>query len=204
MALGDPYVELDALKSYLKISTSDTTDDSELGMALDSASRGIEDFCHRQFHDAGVPTARTYTPDDYCWVEVDDFSTITGLVVKTAAGNDGVFGTTWTAADYQLEPLNGVVDGRPGWPYSKIRTVGSRRFRCGHRATVQVTAQWGWTAVPDAVKQACLIIAAETFKLKDAPFGVAGFGEFGMIRVKDNPMAMRKLQPYRRYSVLVA
>lgn len=202
MALGDPYATLPELKSYLKI--TDAADDAELNDALASASKGIEDFCHRQFNSAGAVSARTYHPDSHCMVEVDDFSTTAGLVVKTAAGNDGVFGTTWLAADYQLEPLNGVVDGRPGWPYWKIGSVGSRTFRCVNRATVEVTANWGWAAVPSPVKQACLIIAAETFKLKDAPFGVAGFGEFGAVRVRDNPMVMRKLQPYARYSVLVA
>jgi hypothetical protein len=39
--------------------------------------------------------------------------------------------------------------------------------------------------------------------LKDAPFGVAGFGEFGAVRVRNNPRAMALLQPYRRLPVLV-
>jgi hypothetical protein len=65
------------------------------------------------------------------------------------------------------------------------------------RRAVQITALWGWSAVPDPVKQATLIIAAEQWKLKDAPFGVAGFGEFGPIRVRDNPMAASLLARYR-------
>src|SRR5437879_3426515 len=102
MALGDPYASLTQLKSYLKI--TDTADDSELDAALSSASKGIEDFCHRQFNDAGVATARVYHPEDHHWVEVDDFSTTTGLVVKTSAGSTGIFESTWSAADYQVEP----------------------------------------------------------------------------------------------------
>jgi hypothetical protein len=68
---------------------------------------------------------------------------------------------------------------------------------------LQVTARWGWTAVPAAVKQACLILASETFRLKGAPFGVANMDQFGPIRVRDNPMAQKKLMPYALDPVMV-
>jgi hypothetical protein len=202
MALGDPYASLTQLKSYLKI--TDTTEDDELDDALKSASRGIEDFCGRQFNDAVTASARVYYPEHPCLVEVDDFHTITGLVVKTDEGDDGTYETTWDAADYQLKPLNGIVSGQTGWPWSEVWAVESRRFpRCVRRASVEVTARWGWAAVPAPVKQACLIVAAETFKLKDAPFGVAGFGDFGAVRVRESPMAKAKLAPYVRDAALV-
>jgi hypothetical protein len=72
------------------------------------------------------------------------------------------------------------------------------------RAPLQVTARWGWTAVPAPVADACLILAEEDFKLKDSPFGVGGYGQFGIIRVRDNPMAARMLAPYRRDAVMAA
>lgn len=203
MAIGDSYATLTQLKSYLKITDAD--DDSELTDALASASKGITKFCGRQFNKETSATARTYRPTHAGLAMVDDFHTTTGLVIATA-DDDGVFDTTWTSADYELEPFNGVRDGEPGWPYWKIRVVDSSAlsFPLASRATLQVTAQWGWAAVPAPVKQACLILAAETFKLKDAPFGVAGFGDFGAVRVRDNPMAKAKLIPYRRNAVLVA
>ena len=43
-----------------------------------------------------------------------------------------------------------------------------------------------------------------TFKLKDAPFGVAGMAEWGVVRVRANPMAMAMIAPYRLHPVLVA
>jgi hypothetical protein len=202
VALGDSYASLSELKTRLGI--TDSSDDTALTAALATASRGAEKYCGRQFNLAALASARVYRPDSSRLVMVDDFATALGLVVATDEGDDGVFQTTWAAADYQLEPLNGVVDGEPGWPYWRIRVVGSRWFPCGRRATVQVTAQWGWAAVPAAVKEASLIMAEETFKLKDAPFGVAGFGEFGAVRVRDNPKAAGLLAPYRRNPVLVA
>lgn len=202
MAIGDPYVELDELKSYLKI--TDTEDDTELSAALSAASRGITDFCKRQFNKETVATARTYRVIRTGLAMVDDFHTTTGLVIAT--GDEGVFDTTWTASDYELEPLNGVRNGEPGWPYWKIRALESSAlsFTVSSRATIRVTAQWGWAEVPDPVHQACLMLAAELFKMKDAPFGVAGFGEFGMVRVRENPVVKAKLIPYRRNAVLVA
>lgn len=203
MALGDPYATLFELQSYLGI--PDAEDDEQLTDALASASREVEDYCHRQFNDAGSATARVYYPEHGCRVEVDDFHTTTGLVVDTDDGDDGTYETEWASTDYQLQPLNGIVDGVTGWPYREILAVESRRFpTCPKRPPVQVTARWGWAAVPAPVKQATLIVAAETFKLSTAPFGVAGFDGFGAVRVRDNPMAAKKLRPYVRNPLLIA
>jgi hypothetical protein len=91
------------------------------------------------------------------------------------------------------------------WPYwqVRVRPFAAACFPCWEDG-VQVTAQWGWAAVPPAVKEACLILAEETFKLKDAPFGIQGYGDYGPVRVRDNPKVASMLNPYRRKSVLVA
>lgn len=203
MALGDSYATLTELKARLDI--ADTNDDDRLTDALAAASREIEQWCGRQFNDAGAASARVFHPLTPYTVMVDDFSTTTGLVVATDTDDDGTYDTTWTSSDYDLEPVNGVVSGMTGWPYYQLRAVGDYTFpRCvRRRRSVQVTAQWGWAAVPSEVKQACLIIAAESFKLGDAPFGVAGFGEFGPVRVRMNSRAQSLLAPYRLNPVLV-
>lgn len=202
MAIGDAYALLEELKARLDIPADDTDHDDELQDRLDGASREVEQFCDRQFNDAGSASARVYLPSSLWEVEVDDFHTTDGLVIKT--GIDGTFGTTWTSADYQLEPLNGVVAGVDGWPYNRIVAVGGLTFPiCGRRSTVEVTARWGWAEVPQPVKDATLILAAESFKLREAPFGVAGFGEFGVVRVQSNPVAMRKLRPYMKDPIKV-
>lgn len=204
MALGDPYATLAELKVRLGIDESDTADDTRLNDALASVSREIERHCGRQFNKATTATARIYYPVNGCLAKVDDFHTRTDLVIATDEGDAGTYSTTWSAVDYQLEPLNGIVDGELGWPYWRIRAVGSRYFPRNRRASVQVTAQWGWGAVPAPVKEACLILAEETAKLADSPFGVGGYGQFGIVRVRDNPMAARKLMKYERDPVKVA
>lgn len=204
MALGASYAQLAELRSRAGIDAADTSHDTELTEKLAGASREVERFCHRQFNDAGEVSTRVYRPETSCLVEVDDFHTTTGLIVATDEGDTGAYSTTWAATDYQLEPLNGVVDGETGWPWYDITAVAGRYFPRGHRrASVQVTAQWGWAAVPAPVKDACLIVAAESFKLREAPFGVAGFGEFGVVRIRDNPIVARKLAKYVRDPVLV-
>lgn len=194
MALGTDYATLAELKAYAN-ATKDTYDDL-LTDALSAASRGIETICHRQFNDAGSATARVYRPLHSTLVEVDDFHTLIGLVVKTSTAGDNVFDTTWTAAEYEPRPLNGIIGGQPGWPYNQLWGDGTRLFPAAKRASVEVTARWGWAAVPLPVKQACLMVATEIYKSKDAPFGVAGNGTFGEIRVRENPLVMRKLSPY--------
>lgn len=200
MALGDPYATLDQLKARLRI--TDDGDDVRLTEALTSASQGIETVCERQFNDAGAVSARTYRPEHHHLVHVDDFHTTIGLVVKTAQA-DGTFTTTWAAGDYELEPLDGIVGGVPGWPWWTIRAI-TQRFPCSRRASVQVTARWGWATIPSAVTDACLIVAEEIFKLPDNPFGSGGYSDFGVIKVRNNPFATRMLTPFMRYPVLMS
>lgn len=201
MALGAIYATLTQLKLRLEMTRGD--DDVRLTAALTAASRGIEKFCGRQFNTADTPTARVYRPESHGLCFVDDLQSISSL--KTDDNDSGSFGTTWSANEYELAPLNGIVDGEAGWPYSTVRVVGyAKRFYCYRRATVQVTALWGWAAVPASVTEACLIAAVELVKLKDTPFGIGGYGDFGIVRVRDNPFTARMLAPYRRNPVLVA
>lgn len=201
MTLGASYATTAQLKGYLGI--TDSTVDSLLTECLSTASRAIEKFCGRQFNDAGATSARVYCPINGYLVKTEDFSTITGLIVKVDTADAGTYDTT--VSDVQAEPLNGVVDGEPGWPFWRLRTVATTTFPTYYRrAPIQVTARWGWTAVPAGVYQACILLAEEAFKLKGAPFGVASTDQFGPIRVRDNPKVMGWLAPYRLSPVLMA
>ena len=202
MALGDSYITLAELKDRLDI--GDTEDDTVLNSAITAASRGVDHYCRRQFNKTTTASARTYYRSHSRLVMVHDFHTITGLVVKTDTDDDGSFSTTWASTDYQLEPLDGIVDGVEGFPFWKVRAVDSELFPEAHRATVRVTAQWGWNAVPGPVKEATFIVAQDIAKLKDTNFGVGGFSEYGRIRARENPHAAMQLIPYRRNAVRVA
>lgn len=210
MALGDSYATRAELKRRLDNMTVATWD-LDIDNALAVSSRSIEKVCRRQFNLASSATARVYYPCDGCRAEVDDFYTTVGLIVATDGDNDGTYETTWASTDYQLEPLNGIVGGELGWPSWVIRAVAARRFwyptSYGYtyrRAPLQVTAKWGWAAVPAGVKEACLAVAEDIFKLKEAPFGVAASAEWGVLRVRMNPVAMDMIGKYILDPVLVA
>jgi hypothetical protein len=203
--LGKLYCTPAALKSRMGITS--TSSDYEVHAACFAASRAIESICERVFYRTASGTVRTFVPDSLYCLTLGAYNDLYSLaILKTDAGGDGVFETTWSASDYQLHPVNPAAAPETR-PYTKIKTTGSQTFPVplviGREDLVQVTGIFGWPAVPMAVKQAALILAEETLKLKDAPFGVAGFGEFGSIRVRENPAVARLLGPYRRYPMLV-
>jgi hypothetical protein len=186
MPLGDPYASLAELKARLRI--VDTDDDDALTGALAAASRAVNQFCQRQFQQGAEPSGRLYQALTSSLLLVDDFYSTDGLEIG---------GIPHDVGDFVLEPLGGVVDGEPGWPWWRIR--GSR-----FSGTVTVTARWGWAEVPGSVIEATLITAMEIFKMKDAPFGVQGMADFGLIRIRDNARVTSMLAPYRRRAAQVA
>ncbi|HZN76025.1 MAG TPA: hypothetical protein VFC00_30710 [Micromonosporaceae bacterium] len=193
MALGDPYATLAELK--LRVGgVADAAQDAALNNALAVATTGINGVCGRQFNKTTVASARVYYPRNQCLAVVDDFHTTTDLVIATDSGSS--YGNVIASTGYELHPLNGVVDGETGWPYWEIHALPGTYFPWTGRAPLQVTAQWGWTAVPPGVKEACLLVAEETYALKDTRFGVGGVAEWGTIRVRSNPMAMSMIHKF--------
>lgn len=197
----DTYVTATQVKTRLKISVA--TYDTEIDLAIGSASREIDDWCGRRFDQTAAGVVRTFAPRDLTLLAVTDVVSVTA--VKTDTGTR-TFATTLTSSQYKLLPVDAAyaADARP---YTSIRAIGTTwpfpTWPGEHDDTVQVTGTWGWPAVPRPVAMACLILASETLKLSDAPFGVVGMGEFGAIRVRDNPKVKALLGPYRRQSVLV-
>jgi hypothetical protein len=199
MALGDPYITNTVLKSYMGI--GDTDDDTLLTSACAVATESINQFCQRQFQKTTSATARTFKARDGRSVEVSDFHTTTDLAVKTDTADSGSFDTTWASTDYVLEPFDGIQAQMTGFPYRKIVAVESLCFpTCGRPNRVQVTAQWGWNAVPESVTHAAKMLAAFYFNMKNSPLGVASFTDAGLIRVRDVPQAAALLIPYAQPS----
>jgi hypothetical protein len=205
VALGDPYVDLARMKDYLKFKPEKIEQDENIQEAILSASGEIEKHCNRQFNRTDTATARVFAPCSRTIVAVDDFWSTAGLVVEIDTIGDGTYSTVVPSSDYELYPPNGVVDGQLGWPYYEIHLTNDY-FPLHHRRknVVRVTAKWGWQEVPEAVRQATVIIAHETFQLKDAPFGTAGMDQFGNIyHVRDNRIAAGKLARYCRRRIPV-
>ena len=192
------YVALSELKSALGITSS--TDDAFLNLAIGAAETAINDLCGRKFTADGSASARTYRAQPYLCV-TDDVSTLTGLVVKTDTNGDGTFDTTWSSSDYQVEPLNNLVKGRS---VNNLRAVGDYLFPVygDGLASVEVTAKWGWPAVPDPIEQATLMMASRLYGRKASPMGVIGVGDFGPVRIsRSDPDVAHMLMDYRRAGI---
>ena len=203
MAITNGYTTRNQIKAALRIGTADTIDDELIDNCAGAASRLIDGYCNRKFWSVGSATSRVYTAEDDYYCSIDDIAG-TALTLKTSSLADGVFDVTWTVTDYQLEPLNGNLDGLT-WSYDKIRAVGDYLFpnvnaNYGTQALVQVTAIFGWPSVPEPVTQATIIQASRLFKRYDSPLGVAGFGDMGAIRVSRalDPDVAQLVEPYRR------
>lgn len=149
-AIGDPYATVGDLALRL--------DSDEIFMfpgLLDAASRAVESFTRRQFNQTTSATARRFRPLDWQRLPVDDFHTVTGLAID-------VGGTAWDVAAVDPQPWNGIVNGQSGWPFFNLFAVGRN---WSNTAVTTITAQWGWAAVPEAIKQATLDVAVAMFRL---------------------------------------
>jgi uncharacterized phiE125 gp8 family phage protein len=194
MAWAPDYQSSSDLKSYLRITDSD--DDAQIALAIAAASRAIDTHCGRQFGSVAPIEERFYTGR---WdrrrrrwvVEVDDIMTTTSLTVE-------VDGSAIT--EYQLEPSNAEFKGKP-WTHLVV-DPSSAVFPTGEADEVAVTGTWGWTDVPIAVKQACLLQASRFFARRQSPYGVAGSPDAGSevrLLARVDPDVAVALGPYKRW-----
>jgi len=196
MAITNGLCSLTDVKSAMRI--TDNLDDAQLELAVETASRQIEAYCNRQFTADSTATARVYAADSPWLLNLDDFYTTTGFQIATGTV-PGSYVTIWQTTDYQLEPLNGRLNA-VSWPYTRIRPIASLTFPMDYgKALVQVTAKWGWAAVPVAVRTATVRQAQHIFTSRDLPLGATAFGETGIIRIGReaiHPEARQLLQDY--------
>ena len=199
MAITNGYCTLADLKAATRV--QDSIDDSVMELAIESASREIDGYCERQFYSTSA--TRVYAPTNIYTVTTYDIISVTTL----KSSSDGVtYNITWQTSDYQLEPLNGVAGGLVT-PFTRIRATGSYlmpTFSVGtfyeNEALLQVVGVFGWSAIPTAIRQATVLLAARLFKRNDAPFGVIS-NDLGSMRVgRVDPDVEALLSPFRKVS----
>lgn len=212
------YTGKEELKSRLNI--TDSNSDYEIQLAIQAVTNWINAYCGRHFYQ--LTEARTYMPTNIWEIGIDDLvstpAVVAGVAVKVDYDGDGIFETSWVQnVNYQLKlsgPGNSqdnynvnaagvprpyrqlqVLMGTPGstaqnggwlpfiWPYTPLNRV-------------QVTGTWGWNVIPPNVQQASVMLCADIFKTKDAPWGIAGTAETGLMRVAANPMVVEFLHDY--------
>lgn len=185
MTWAPDYLTTDDVRAYLRI--DDTLDDEQVTIWISTASRAVDEHCRRQFGKVDTAEARTFssayssTACGYV-VQLDDVQDVTDLEVIDTDGDP--------VTDYSLTPLNAQLTGIP---YGRLISSTS--------GDVTVTALWGWTAVPQAVKAATLLQTARFAARRDSPFGISGSpdegGEMRLLAALD-PDLRTSLRPYVR------
>ncbi len=190
--VADAYASMSEFRTYLRVTaTTDATDpDSALELgALEAAARAIENYCSRHFEvEAAAATARLFGPPIWPqlfvppvvrprhrnpYITIDDLAdpaTITS--VKTDLIGDGDFINTITT--YRMGGHN-LGYGRP---YTRLLFDQGTTLPSTPES-IEVTAKWGWTAIPQTITAANLLQAARFFKRRDSVYGIAGSPEMG-------------------------
>jgi len=197
MPIVNGYCTLAEVKSALRI--TDSTDDSLLEKAIEGASRRIDGYTGRFFYQQSA-TISMYTRDIYTVQLQNDLVSVTTL--KTDDNGDGSFENTWTVnTDYQLQPLNTVLQSRP---YNRVVAVGGKTFPIMIQPDlpgVQINGVWGWSAVPNDVREACVLLSMRGFARYNAALGVVGFADMAIQVRSVDPDVRDMLSPYVQYGI---
>jgi hypothetical protein len=184
---GPPvYVGLQSLKRALGKVTADDRDE-DIQVAAVAASRMIDATTGRPpgaFQAGLTATTRTFSLAGRVLqnigymrsgVMVDDIASDEGVVIGIGTVATGVY---IPPASFTLGPMNALSEGKPfEWvslPYS---------FTNGTQDSIQVTARWGWPAIPSEVEMATRLLASRLYKRKDSPQGVIASADWGAVRV---------------------
>jgi hypothetical protein len=163
-----PYATGDDLAAWL--AADPVADAVQLALAVETASAAVERACNRSFGLVDEPEVRYYTSEydrrlSGWFVDIDDLMTTDGLVVQFDNDRDNIAESTVVA--YQLTPIN-----PNGKPWTRIEFLPAAPIKPnGIRNGVKVTAQWGWSAVPDAVKLATLLQASRFYARRESQSG---------------------------------
>jgi len=200
MAIVNGYCTLAEVKSALRL--TDNADDGLLEKAIESASRRIDGYCGRFFYKTSSASINIYPINEYLLRMPEDLATST-VTIKIDTAANGTYATTLVqGVDYILEPTNAALRG---YPYVHARMVGGATFPLyvtPSFPTVQVTAQWGWNAVPSDVSQACVLLSMRQFARLNAALGVVGFADMALqVRAVD-PDVRDLLNQYVAFGVL--
>lgn len=164
--------------------------------AIETASQWAQRYTGRDFYDTVTASARYFEVWGDAALAVDDFSTVTGLVVNFDNDDDAIYETAWTS--YRALPLGGRHPFLGAVAFTHLWFTAPVYLPESSPGIVEVTARWGWTAVPSDVKRAVATLALDIAKDPSAAFG-AVTGDFGVLRIKSNPRTADLLDPYIRW-----
>jgi len=202
MAITNGYATLAEYKDFSSARGQsprvDESDDGVIEDLIEATSRYIEQQTCRYFYKDTAATVRYYTPIDSRCCRVDDFVSVSALA--TDINGTRAYSDVWSATDYDIEPFNNSVLGKP---YNRISTTpnGIYTFPILSKS-VKLTAIFGWPSVPVDIRDATLSIVQSKYMLRS---GQSSGGKITItaagivIRPEDvPPMAQKTIESYRR------
>lgn len=200
MTVSNGYVQVEILQAAIDPSGQarwTAADVFNQELAIEAASRWIDDYTHTRFFTTVSDETRYYTPQLWgCLFLQDDLLSITTL--KTDDDDDGTYETTWTTSDYDLTPINASLESKP-YRAIEVDSNSTLSFPTGVKNGVQIVGKFGYSSAyglsaPAPIRQACLMIAHRLWKRKDAVFGVAGSSGVGVVTVVASVQADNDIQ----------
>lgn len=195
------YIGAEEMKDRLGVQGN--SDDYAIQTSILAAAGWINEYTGRHFF--RITETRTYQPDNIYELDVDDIVPGTAITLAVDQDGDGIYEQTWTqGTDYVLKlgrfSFNVSASGIAR-PYRKVQVCGSGKlfpftWPLTRLDRVQIATTWGWTSVPWQVAEANRILAADEYRMKDAPFGVAGVSDIGLVRIQSNPWLVENLRPF--------
>jgi hypothetical protein len=186
-------VEFDEFLAYIEAKRTDEANDGRLIAALDAADAAVDDWCGRVIAVAPAEaSARSFRPagNTRSFLPIYDCVSITSVVENSV--------TLTANTSYVAEPLNGIDPTGQTVPYDGLSKVSGYWHWNGPVATVTISARWGWASIPPQVAEATKMLAKDIASARSLRGDVAGFGEFGMVRIRQSPQIQGLLGRFRR------
>lgn len=182
------YLPVATFKQWWK--TEIDADDTLIEAAINAAETAIDNALQRRMVVAsGSDSARVFRPDGTSILYFDDCVSVTSIVEN---------GTTLTSGtDFVLEPLNGLSATGEAWPYYRALRYGRDWYCDGPKATVTITADWGWSAIPYEVVESCKIVASDMLSNRDMRNGLVAITEAGGVGSRENLTVRNMVAKYR-------
>ena len=182
-------------------SSTDTADDAVIDSIIEAVSRRIDELVGRRFWKNGTDEIRYFQTDDSYKVKIGDLGASPTTVSVDYSDNRTY--TNLVAADWEAEPVNAALDGKP---YTQIviapSNLTSAYFPTCRRG-VKVTGKFGFPAVPADIKELCLEITLNVYQSRS---GQSSAGNITItaagvvIRPQDIPAAgWKTIEGYRNY-----
>lgn len=158
----------------LALGIPDNSRDARIAQIIKGASAAVRSYTGRTFELAtGTVTTRSFEYDGTGIVDIDDAVSVASVTIASGYANERAL----TAGEYMTQPRGGpviewLVTAANAWGVSISPEMG---FSYNldtlyhqipqNQVYVNVTADWGWPAIPDDVQLAVLEVAGDTYSI---------------------------------------